>query len=191
MNMFTFNMTDGLGTTYHDVSPDISYRPSSFLKVSAGLRLSLNHDESQWVEQADNGRYVFALIHQKTVGITTRLNYTVTPALSIQLYAEPFVSAGDYSTFKELVDGRSKSYEGRYTPTVYTGNPDFNYRSFRTTNVLRWEYKPGSTLFVVWQQGREDNVGYGDFNFNRDFGAVFDAPAKNVFLVKFAYWINP
>jgi hypothetical protein len=115
----------------------------------------------------------------------------VTPALSIQLYAEPFVSAGDYSNFKELVDGRSKSYEGRYTPTDYAGNPDFNYRSFRTTNVLRWEYKPGSTLFVVWQQGREDSVGHGDFNFNRDFGATFDSPARNVFLVKWAYWFNP
>jgi Domain of unknown function (DUF5916) len=191
VNVFTFNLTDGKGTTFHDISPDVSYRPSSFLKVSAGFHVSLNHDESQWVEVTDDGRYVFGRIRQKTIGITTRLNYTVTPALSIQLYAEPFVSAGDYSNFKELVDGRSKSYEGRYQPTVYTGNPDFNYRSFRTTNVLRWEYKPGSTLFVVWQQGREDSIEHGDFNFNRDFGAVFDAPAKNVFLVKFAYWFNP
>jgi len=191
VNIFTFNLTDGKGTTLHDISPDISYRPSSFLKMSAGVHLSLNHDESQWVESTDAGRYVFARLHQQTVGVTTRLNYTVTPALSIQLYAEPFVSAGDYSNFKELVDGRSKSYEGRYRPTEYSGNPDFNYRSFRTTNVLRWEYKPGSTLFVVWQQGREDSIDHGDFSFNRDFGAVFDAPAKNVFLVKWAYWFNP
>jgi hypothetical protein len=57
--------------------------------------------------------------------------------------------------------------------------------------VLRWEYKPGSTLFVVWQQGREGSIDRGNFSFNRDFGAVFDAPARNVFLVKFAYWLNP
>jgi Domain of unknown function (DUF5916)/Carbohydrate family 9 binding domain-like len=191
MGVFTFNSIDGKGTSFHDVNPNVSYRPSSFLKASVGLHLSLNHDESQWVEATDDGRYVFARIDQKTVGIQTRLNYTVTPNLSIQLYAEPFVSAGGYSNFKELVDGRSKSYEGRYKPTVYAGNPDFNYRSFRTTNVLRWEYKPGSTLFVVWQQGREATAPYGDYNFSRDFGAVFDAPAKNVFLVKFAYWFNP
>ena len=191
VGVFTFNSTDGKGTTFHDASPNVSYRPSSFLKASLGLHWSQNTDQSQWVEATDDGRYVFARIYQQTVGIQTRLNYTVTPALSIQMYAEPFVSSGNYTGFKELVDGRSKSYEGRYKPTDYTGNPDFNYRSFRTTNVLRWEYKPGSTLFVVWQQGREDNVGYGDFNFNRDFGAVFDAPAKNVFLVKFAYWFNP
>src|SRR5262245_27413392 len=191
VGIFTFNLTDGKGTTLHDVGPNVSYRPSSFLKASLGLHWTQNIDQSQWVEATDDGRYVFARIYQQTVGIQTRLNYTVTPALSIQLYAEPFVSSGNYTNFKELVDGRSKSYEGRYKPTDYTGDPDFNYRSFRTTNVLRWEYKPGSTLFVVWQQGREDNVGYGDFNFHRDFGAVFDAPAKNVFLVKFAYWFNP
>ena len=89
------------------------------------------------------------------------------------------------------MDGRATAYESRYAPFAYPGNPDFNYRSFRTTNVLRWEYKPGSTLFVVWQQGREDTLGFGTFNFSRDFGGVFDAPSKNVFLVKFAYWINP
>jgi hypothetical protein len=191
LGIFTFNSTDGKGTTLHDASPNVSYRPSSFLKASVGLHWSQNTDQSQWVEATDDGRYVFARIYQQTVGIQTRLNYTVTPALSIQLYAEPFVSSGNYTNFKELVDGRSKSYEGRYKPTAYAGNPDFNYRSFRTTNVLRWECKPGSTLFVVWQQGREDSVEYGNFNFNRDFGAVFDAPAKNVFLVKFAYWFNP
>jgi hypothetical protein len=189
--VFTFNATDGKGTTFHEISPDVSYRPSSFLKTTFGVRFSRNRDESQWVEATDDGRYVFARLHQQTVGLTARVNYTVTPALSIQLYAEPFVSAGDYSNFKELVDGRSRSYEGRYQPTLYTGNPDFNYRSFRTTNVLRWEYKPGSTLFVVWQQGREASIDRGNFSFNRDFGAVFDAPARNVFLVKFAYWINP
>jgi hypothetical protein len=189
--VFTFNATDGKGTTVREISPDVSYRPSSFLKTSFGVRFSRNRDESQWVETTADGRYVFARLHQQTVGLTTRVNYTVTPALSIQLYAEPFVSAGDYANFKELADARSKAYEGRYRPTHYTGNPDFNYRSFRTTNVLRWEYKPGSTLFVVWQQGREGTTDRGDFRFNRDFGAVFDAPARNVFLVKFAYWINP
>ena len=92
--------------------------------------------------------------------------------------------------FKQLVDGRAARYEDRYAPIAYAGNPDFNYRSFRTTNVLRWEYKPGSALFVVWQQGREDVLDPGRFQFGRDFGGVFGAPARNVFLVKWSYWIN-
>lgn len=74
--------------------------------------------------------------------------------------------------------------------TDANGIPDFNYRSFRTTNVMRWEYKPGSTLFVVWQQAREDAAPLGDFRFGRDFGNVFRTPARNVFLVKLAYWLN-
>jgi hypothetical protein len=179
----TFNLTDGLGTTYKDLSPYV-------VNVSTGIRYSVNHDESQWIEHADNGDYVFGLIHQKTVALTGRLNYTVTPNLSIQLYAEPFVSAGDYSGFKALLDGRAKDYAGRYRPIEYTGNPDFTYRSFRTTNVLRWEYRPGSALFLVWQQGREDTVDRGTDDFKDDFGAVFDAPARNVFLVKWSYWLN-
>ena len=118
----------------------------------------------------------------------------MSPTLSLQLYAQPFVSAGDYGGFKELVNGRSPDYDQRYAPFDLSperdGNPNFNYRSFRTTNVLRWEYKPGSTLFVVWQQGREDVAQYGDFRFGRDFRDVFNVPARSVLLVKLAYWLN-
>ena len=100
-------------------------------------------------------------LDQTTVSLTGRLNYTMTPTLSLQLYAQPFVSAGDYGAFKELVDGRNRDYASRYSPFDYSyaayGNPDFNVKSFRTTNVLRWEYRPGSTLFVVWQQAREND----------------------------------
>jgi hypothetical protein len=168
----------------------VQYRPAAYLTTNVGLNLNWNHDDSQWVEQV-GPHYVFGHIDQKTVGLNMRLNYAITPTLTVQLYAEPFVSTGLYTKFKELVNGRADAYEARYAPFAYGGDPDFNYRSFRTTNVLRWEYKPGSTLFVVWQQGREDTLGYGTFNFSRDFGGVFDAPAKNVFLVKLAYWINP
>ena len=190
VSVSTSNFADGHGTTFGDVSPSVSYRPSSFLSLTGGLSLSRNHDQSQWIEQTASGQYVFGRIDQNTVGLTARVNYTVTPTLSIQLYAQPFVSAGDYSAFKELVNGRSKDYAGRYAPIAYASDPDFNYRSFRTTNVLRWEYKPGSTLFVVWQQGREDTLNTGEFRFRRDVGGVFDVPARNVFLVKWAYWLN-
>jgi hypothetical protein len=186
---FTIKVSDGQGTTFSELNPYVTYRPTSFLRVNAGLRFSRNHDESQWIEET-GGHYVFGRLHQKTVGLTGRLNYTVTPALSLQLYMEPFVSAGDYSNFKELADGRSRTYEGRFAPFAFAGSPDFTYRSFRTTNVLRWEYKPGSTLFAVWQQGREDTIEQGVFRFSKDFGSVFDAPARNVFLIKWAYWLN-
>ena len=69
-------------------------------------------------------------------------------------YGERLASAGHYERYKELVDCHAKAYADRYAPFAYGGNADFNYLSFRTTNVLRWEFRPGSTLFVVWQHGR-------------------------------------
>jgi len=137
---------------------------------------------------------VFAHLDQTTVALTERVNYTMSPTLSLQLYAEPFVSGGAYVGFKELVDGRNPDYAQRYAPFAYdleaNGNPDFNAKSFRTTNVLRWEYKPGSTLFVVWQQARENDAVPGEFRFGRDVRNIFAVPPKNVFLVKLAYWLN-
>jgi hypothetical protein len=160
---------------------------------STGFRYNVNNDDAQWVTNEDvNGetRYVFGRLKQRTSAFTIRVNYTLTPDLSIQAYAEPFVSAGDYSDYKELVNGRAPEHQDRYRPYSYGGNADFNVRSFRTTNVLRWEYKPGSSLFVVWQQNRSGFVDYGDFDFTRDFGGAFSAPAHNVFLVKLSYWLN-
>jgi hypothetical protein len=111
------------------------------------LRYSINHDDSQWVTNQDLGngakRYVFGRIDQQTVSLNTRFNYTMTPNLSLQVYAEPFVSAGAYSNYKALVDGRAERYEDRYRPYAYGGNADFNIRSFRTTNVLRWGVPAG------------------------------------------------
>jgi hypothetical protein len=123
--------------------------------------------------------------------MTTRVNYTVTPNLSVQIYAQPFVSAGVYSGYKELVRPRAEQHPDRFAPFAYQGNADFNVLSFRTTNVMRWEYKPGSALFVVWQQGREGFTQRGDFDFGRDFGDVFSSPSTNTLLVKLAYWFNP
>lgn len=178
----------------HDISPGINWRATSSISLNVGLRYFINKDDSQWVEneeiEGEPTRYVFGRIDQKTVSFPTRFNYTMTPNLSLQVYAEPFVSAGDYASYKELVDGRAGQYADRYRPYAYTGNADFNIRSFRTTNVLRWEYKPGSALFVVWQQNKSDELEFGDYRFGRDFRGVFSAPADNTFLVKFSYWIN-
>jgi hypothetical protein len=107
------------------------------------------------------------------------------------VYAQPFVSAGAYSrTSRRSPTAARPDYATRYTPYDYPGDPDFNYRSFRTTNVLRWEYRPGSALFVVWQQGREEVAPIGTFDAGRDFGRTFAAPGRDVFLVKWSYWLN-
>jgi hypothetical protein len=181
------------GSRSWGASPGIAIRPSTSIQARIGFDLSSNLRDAQWVQKvttADTPHYVFGRLDQTTVGISMRVNYTVTPTLSVQLYGQPFVSAGGYSNFRELVNGRAPRYADRYAPYAYDGKPDFNYHSFRTTNVLRWEYRPGSVLFVVWQQGRDESTPQGDFQFNRDFGRAFTTPGKNVFLVKISRWLN-
>jgi hypothetical protein len=115
----------------------------------------------------------------------------VTPNLSLQLYAQPFVSSGDYGAFKALANPRSLDYGARYSPFAYADDPNFNVKSFRTTNVLRWEYKPGSTLFVVWQQARENDAVPGGFQFGQRHARHFSGSRRvTCFLVKLAYWLN-
>jgi uncharacterized protein DUF5916/cellulose/xylan binding protein with CBM9 domain len=185
-----FHMTDRNGTTVHNILPFVNWRPSSAVSLNTGFRYNINNDDAQWVDNVGATHYVFGRLKQRTAAFTFRVNYTLTPELSIQTYAEPFVSAGAYTNFREVANPRAAKHEDRYQPYAYAGNPDFNYRSFRTTNVMRWEYKPGSALFVVWQQGRQDSLSHGDFRFGRDFGGVFAAPANNTFLVKLSYWLN-
>jgi hypothetical protein len=189
-----FHGGDRYGSVNHNLNPWIHVRPSSAVTLSTGFRYEINHDDAQWVENVtvDPGdtQYVFGRIDQKTVAMTIRFNYTMTPNLSLQVYGEPFVSAGAYSNFRRLVDGRAANYYDRYEPYDYQENADFNYKSFRTTNVLRWEFIPGSTIFVVWQQGRQETDPFGSFAMSRDFGNIFSMPAKNVFLVKLTYWLN-
>jgi len=191
LNFFWFK--DGHGAWQRDLSPTVTFRPSSAISASLGVGFNTNHSQSQWIANlagTDGPRYAFGRLDQTTLRLTARVNYTITPTLSLQVYAQPFQSAGDYSNFKELANGRSKAYEGRYRPVDYRGNPDFNVRSFRTTNVLRWEYRPGSALFVVWQQGRDHFVPMGEFDFSRGFGDLFNAPSTNTFLLKFSRWMN-
>ena len=185
--------TDGHGESWN-LNPSISLRPTAALSAAFGISLNRNIEDAQWVnniERDDRPRYVFGRLYQTTTSMTTRVNYTLTPNLSVQVYAQPFVSAGNYENFRELINGRSVDYEGRYAPFDYEADPDFRFLSFRTTNVMRWEFKPGSTLFVVWQQGREQVMSNGRFQFGRDYSDVFSTPSTNTVLVKLAYWLNP
>jgi hypothetical protein len=192
LSYFVAGGSNGEGQTFVEVNPSVTYRPLPALTINPGFRLSKNTFGAQWVTNLTEGgtHYVFGALDQSTVAMTMRLNYTMTPNLSLQLYGEPFVSSGDYGAFKELANPRSLDYGARYSPFAYADDPNFNVKSFRTTNVLRWEYKPGSTLFVVWQQARENDAVPGGFQLGRDMHDIFGVAPRNVFLVKLAYWLN-
>ncbi len=188
--------SDSHGTSWQSWYPSVTVRPVPAVMFSLGVQINPSQQDQQWVNNVTDTttHYVFAHINQHTVNTTARFNYTITPTLSVQMYAQPFVSAGTYTNFKEVNDPLSGSYENRYKPFAYSddvyGNPDFSVKSFRTTNVLRWEYKPGSVLFVVWQQARANTAVPGGFDYARDVRGIFGVPPQNVFLVKLSYWLN-
>ncbi len=194
LSMFNGMGSNGEAGWFGDYEMEVTIRPMSALTVSSGLRVNRSVNATQWLENIVDDQaiehYTFGRIDQTTVALTERFNYTVSPNLSVQLYAEPFVSAGGYNNFVELADPRNRNFDERYSPYNYTSNPDFNVKSFRTTNVLRWEYRPGSTLFVVWQQARENDEVPGGFRLGRDMRGIFGVAPRNVFLVKLAYWLN-
>jgi len=159
-------------------------------------------------------RYIFTELERTQISMETRINVTFTPDLSIELFVQPLLSSGDYSKMGELREARKYGFDeyGIDTGTISfnatanefdidpdgvgpagsftVDNKDFNTRSLRGNAVLRWEFRPGSTLFLVWQQHRSGTEDFGDFQFGRDTGSIFDAPADNVFAIKLDYWLN-
>jgi hypothetical protein len=176
------------------VSPRMQVRPAPAIEAEIGIGQERSINDAQWVTNLTGPvgtHHVLGRLKQTTTNVTLRLSYTLTPNLSLQLDGQPFASTGRYENYKELVNGRAARYMDRYTPYAYDGNADFTVLSFRTTNVLRWEYRPGSALFVVWQQGREGFRPDSAFRFGRDYGDIFSTPSSNTVLVKLSYWLNP
>ena len=185
-------------------SETISLQPELDLKVSTRFSTSLsaswerNRNDTQYydtfTDQAGALHYTFAHLSQQTMNLTWRLGYTFTPNTTLQVYASPFVSKGTYSDVRELDQPRAVSFSDRYKPygdPVVTGNPGgFNVQEFRSNVVFRWEYRPGSTLFLVWSQGREggSDVSQGHDSFGGDLDNLFSQPANDTFLVKLSYW---
>jgi len=188
------------------------------MEFSIGPDFSWNDNPWQYVVQQPalgETRYLFGRIKQSTAALTVRGRYSFTPTFSFELYAEPFISAGAYSEFKQVADPRAARFDDRFhtftpaelsytdstatyhvdlngdaSPDLAFGNPDFNVKQLRSTAVMRWEYRPGSTLFVVWQQGRALFTPTGAFHLGQDASDLFGAPATNVLLVKLNYWLD-
>ena len=175
-------------------SPEIDMRVASQFIGSVVLNLSHSISDAQYVgTQTDSSgtHYAFAHLDQKTTSLSFRLDYTASTTLTLQAYASPFVSKGHYSRVRELVNPRAQQYADRYAPYSGTSPSDFNFKQFNSNLVLRWEYRPGSTLFVVWSQGRDDfEPTMGTRSVRGDFGRLFNAYPRNTFLVKMSYWLS-
>jgi hypothetical protein len=196
----------------------ITVRPNPAVEVSLQPSYRRTHAVAQYVtavsdelaERTFGARYVFSDLDQTVLSMDTRVSWTFTPRLSLQVYMQPFVAKGGYSNFKELHEPRRWDWdvygEERGTITEVKGgydvdpdgdgsaegfsfgNPDFHVRSLRGNAVLRWEYRPGSTVYLVWQQRRYGTLPYGDSRLLEDAREVWDIPPENVFAIKVSYW---
>lgn len=197
---------------------DVYVRASDNLDFSVSPQYIVNQDAWQYVDvesRTDTEPYILGYIDQKTFQVTLRFNYYVTPDLSLQYYGQPFVSAGHFSDFKRITNSRASELKERYialnddqirvdpeTGDIHVDedmdldedyeieNPDFNFREFHSNLVLRWEYRPGSTLYLVWTHGRSRSVTNSRFHFKRDIHKLFSIYPNNVFLMKINYWFS-
>jgi hypothetical protein len=195
-----------------------------FLKPSARFNLSIspfyniNKNNLQYVDTAEKDnedRYILSHLDQNTFGLVFRLNYSITPELSIQYYGQPYISAGEYSQFKRVTNSRAAQYEDRFREFTedeisydideelyrvdengngiidYTFDlPDFNFKQFRSNLVIRWEYRAGSILYLVWSQAATLEDSYGDFALSRDMKHLMNSYPENIFLLKLNYWFS-
>ena len=179
------------------LEPELELKISTRFSTSLGASWERNVNHTQYFDTFTDStsaeRYTFAHLDQETLSFTWRLGYTFTPNATLQVYASPFVSKGTYSDIREIGTPRAEDFDARYRPYDDPGVVDdpggFNVQEFRSNVVFRWEYRPGSTLFLVWSQGREHEAEVeGRRSFRGDFSDLFGLRAANTFLVKLSYW---
>lgn len=177
----------------------LDFKAAGRFSSSVSLNWSHNINDSQWYgnfSEEDGTHYTFAHLDQTTTSVTARLNYTFTPNVSLQTYLQPFISHGTYSDVRQLsATPRAAEYDDRFAPYLnsdVTSDPGgFNFKQLQSNVVFRWEYSPGSTLFVVWSEGRQGNAPVAGSNgFGDDVRDLFGLHPANTFLVKVSYWLN-
>lgn len=198
----------------------VTIRPADQVEISFGPNWSRDFTKAGYVATRRDSlatatfgsRYVFGDLIQNTLSAEMRVNWAFTPELSLQLYVQPFFATGDYTQLKELARPRSYEFnrygdgastimlvDGLYTadpdgegsaPALYFRNPDFNYKSLRGTAVLRWEYLPGSTLYLVWTHNRENLDNPGTMQVGRDLSSLFGTDDDNIVMLKATYWVD-
>jgi len=203
---------------------NLTIRPTGAVSFSIGPTYNRTHSIGFYVTQRTDpdavatygSRYIYSELVQSTLDATIRADVAITPDLSIQLYAQPFLASADYQRFKELaapreydfihygedggstlsLDSETNVYivdtdgSGPINPISFY-NPDFRVRSLRSNLVLRWEYTPGSTLFLVWNRGQSGYDANPTFNAFDELGNLFRDDQQNTFVLKLNYWLSP
>ena len=207
------NATSGFLDGLLELSATIQARPN--LDVSVGSSVYARKDPLQYIDEVpdldDQSHFVFGRIHQTQASLTLRVNWTFSPHLALQAYAQPFIAAGRFDELKDVDAPGARAYADRFAvlgssdyqlsdgtyhvmrngQSYSFDQPDFNFRQLRSTVVLRWEYLPGSNVFAIWSHGRtSDTLDDGRFRFGRDLGDLGRAASENIVMIKVNYWIG-
>ncbi|SEL63285.1 DUF5916 domain-containing protein [Parapedobacter koreensis] len=202
-------------TRYNQVHPSLIFRIGTHMRLTGQLDYAWNEDALQYVSTiqptagtAGKTEYVMGRMKQKTYGVTLNMQVNVTPDISIQYYGSPFTSVATYDEFKLAADTRSGTYADRFQRLADSDisfsddryvigggqlsfkNPDFSFNELRTNLVVRWEYHPGSTFYLVWAHNRSYQDALYQPGWESNLDRMFALPATNTFMIKVNYWFN-
>ena len=170
---------------------DLTVQPRPALQVRLSANITRATDAAQWIENTDvtgDGQddHIYGTLDRDVVSVTARSTYAFTRDMTLEVYLQPFVAVGDYTKIRKFSQPKTFQFE----PVVYNENPDFNDKSLRSNVVFRWEYRRGSTLYLVWNVSNSDDTRPGEFSAFRDLRSGFGASGTQVLMVKFNYWLG-
>jgi hypothetical protein len=220
----TKNFFVGAGSNWYLYDKNYSYKQEytfylswqilNNISFSSNTVYSKTLDNNQYVFQKKIGaetRYIVGKINRTTLFTTLRLEYFITPELSLQIYGSPYASTGKFLNFRKVADSNSKDIDKRFLhlPVInksdgkvnvddnYDGNidfnfnePDFDFREFRSNFVARWEFKPGSTFYFVWTHNRTQDINIYNESILNSFKGIIHVRPQNAFMLKFSYWFS-
>lgn len=188
----------------------LSWLINDNFSISTITGFSNEVDNSQYVKQTEveqKKEYVVGKIDRETLYTTLRIEYFITPELSLQYYGSPYASIGKYDSYRKVNISKSKDLSERYSPLTISGdnlidekgngyldftteNPDFNFQEFRSNFVLRWEYKTGSAFYFVWTNTSSNYESVYNFSVIKSLKSLSNLEAQNAFMIKFSYWFS-
>ena len=225
---FNFGLEQGRATrVYRSAYVGINFKPNATMQININPQYTVDITEASWIGRQEDAtatatagvRYLYAESTQKSFSLRTRLDWTFTPKLSLQLYAQPLIFAIDYKDYKELAASNSFRFNiygqdagstitsatdsggaishtidpdgAGPAPSFTIDDADFNFKSLRGNVVLRWEYRTGSVFYFAWTQTRSHVESIGAFDLAANSRTLLKADSDNIFLIKFTYWLTP
>ncbi|HKJ42875.1 MAG TPA: DUF5916 domain-containing protein [Sunxiuqinia sp.] len=202
------------GVSMHNVNTFyIRWQINNHINITSETSYIYQVDNNKYVQKLglsnDETGYLVGQLDRKTLKTTLRLEYFITPEFSIQYYANPYASVGKYADFKRVKNSSNKDMNQRYyfpssldfkdnvynmtdqsSETYKFYNPNFKYQEFRSNLVARWEFRPGSTLYLVWNSSKFSYKYSSDYSVTNSFKDIFGMKSSNVFMIKFNYWFS-